>query len=61
MEWDPLCGSHDQIVAIQSSLNHLLRHPTVNTYHWDSYQENFCIEPSLLNISEFKCASSIDF
>ena len=52
MEWDPLCGSHDQIIATHSSLNHLLHHPTVNSYHWNNYQEKFCIEPSLLNISE---------
>ena len=52
MEWDPLCGSHDLLVATQSSLSHLLHHPTVNTYHWINYQETFTIEPFLLNISE---------
>ena len=52
MGWDPLCGLHDRIFATQLSLNHLLHHPTVSTLQWTNYKESFCVEPSLLNISE---------
>lgn len=52
MEWDPLCGSHDQLVATQSSLRHLLHYSIANIYQLNDYQEKFSIEPFLLNISE---------
>ena len=59
MGWDPLCGLHDRIAAIQSSLNHLLHHPPVSTFQWTNYQESYCMEPSLLNISECAVCSVI--
>ena len=56
MEWDPLCAtSHDQLVATQSSLLHLLHYPSVSSCLWDNYQEKFSVEPSLFNISECAC------
>ena len=55
MEWDPLCAtSHDQLVATQSSLLHLLHYPSVNTHQWGYYQEGFSVEPFLFNISEYR-------
>ena len=52
MGWDPLCGSHDHLVAAQSSLHHQLRHPDDSSDTILSYQEMFLIEPSLLYNSE---------
>ncbi|XP_065905236.1 uncharacterized protein [Dysidea avara] len=53
MGWDPLCGSHNHLIAAQSSLCQLLRNPDdggVSVLSWQSYQEIFPIEPSLLHI-----------
>ena len=58
MGWDPLCGSHNHLIAAQSSLCQLLRNPDdggVSVLSWQSYQEIFPIEPSLLHISEGIC------
>jgi len=57
MDWDPLCGSHDQLIAAQSSLSQLLRQPdgSGDVLHWKSYQETFCVEPSLFHDCEYTC------
>jgi len=56
MGWDPLCGSHDQLVATQSSLHHQLRYHDVSSgtvLSLECYQEMFVVEPSLLHNSEY--------
>jgi len=58
MGWDPLCGSHVHLVAAQSSMHHQLRHPDDSSdtvLSWESYQEMFLIEPSLLHNGKFIC------